>query len=464
MPKSLESYQKAIEYIDRYINENEDDFRAFLLKAVINGDILIKSKKSDEIQLPEKEKEKIMLDFNKSKEINENFSYFYNCRGNFYLNLGKIEDALKDYNKAIEIDSHSMLENQNKIFYTNRGDLYFGINDLENALKDYGRAIEIDTNYAVAYKRKGDIFTKLGKITEALKEYEKALKIDPNYEAAYNVFEKMSKPDAYYDILDANLHYDFQYILRYDSGKDHVKYGFPIKYNHLTDEPFEFALIEEKGRTILSDQGRTFKMLDEIFELREYDVSKNLARILKEFRVFKNGFDFSIEIIKAEEEKVLNEAKYRFFRCVSFMDKMQIFYNSEKFNPDESKFNIFNGPKSSRDTPIDTFSFPAEYFKSDIKYEFALVKKEGKYYLTDQGNTYKMLDKIFELREYDVQKNLHAIMQKCQVSQKEDEFLIEFNAWDENSKTEGNTDIIDEVKHRLLECVSFMDTMRIFYV
>ena len=53
-------------------------------------------------------------------------------------------------------------------------------------------------------------------------------------------------------------------------------------------------------------------------------------------------------------------------------------------------------------------------------------------------------------------------MQKCHVLQREDEFLVEIRTWDENSKTEENVDI-NIVKYNLLECVSFMETMRIFY-
>ena len=447
------SYPKhAKDYIERYISENEDDYRAFLLRANIKT-VLKKEQRSE-----------IIDDYNKAIELNKNFADSYNCRGIYYYNIEEFQKAREDYDKAIEIDSVNELEKQKYFVYGNRGNLYFKMNELENALKDYEKAIKIYPNYSVAYKCKGDIYTRLGKITEALEEYKKALKINPDYEEAYNSFKKIGgKPKAYYDVLNDNLDFDFQYVLRYDSTKDHVKHGFPIKY-YRTNTPFEFALIEEEDRTILSDQGRTLEMLEKIFELREYDVSKNLATILKEFHVFKNGFDFSFSVeIGAKEEKVIDEAKYRLFCCVSFMNKMRIFYDKAEFNPDESKFKIFDGLKLLKSESIKKYPpFPAKYYKSDVEYEFALVEKDGKMYITDQGQTYHMLDAVFDVREPDVQKNLHAIMETCNVSQMEDEFLIEINTWDVNSETENEEE--KEVKHRLLECVSFMNTMRIFYV
>ena len=451
----LSDLNQAIEYTERYMSDKKDDYRAFLLRANINMDRDIKEQKGN-----------IIHDFNEAIKRNDTFADSYNCRGTFYYTLDDHENAHKDFDKGIEIDSDYEREKQNKYLYRNRGNLFFKLGELSNAIKDYNKAIEIDTKYEEAYEKKGDIYASIGKMTNALEEYEKIYKINPNYKLAH---ERQLKPDEYYKTLEVYLPYDFQYSY-YDKNSETICIfnEFETKY-HLTEEIFEFIVIKNKPdgeeRIILSDQGRTLKMLEKEFELKEFDVTKNFANILKEFRVFKNGLDLSIEIIKLsqkdEKEKALEEAKYRLFRCVSFINKMHIFYNSKVVTPDESKFIIFddsNSPKPKPIKPIKRYSFPAKYCKLDLEYAFVLVEKNGKYYITDQGNTYEMLDIVFAFTE-DVIKNLHAIMEIFKVSQIEKEFLIEINTWDINSETEEEK----EIKHRLLECVSFMNTMRIFY-
>jgi len=144
------------------------------------------------------------------------------------------------------------------------------------------------------------------------------------------------------------------------------------------------------------------------------------------------------------------------------MNKMHIFYNTSDTNEvDEYKFTKLD--KLNTESKLyyvtdNIFSIPAKYYGIFINYEFTLIKKDNKYYISDLGKTYKMLDKLFELNESDVVKNLNAIMKECRVLQYEDEFIVEINAEDENINLKEN-----EATYRLLECVSFMDTMQLFY-
>jgi hypothetical protein len=110
------------------------------------------------------------------------------------------------------------------------------------------------------------------------------------------------------------------------------RYTFPRNY-HNTDEQYEFVLVNESGKVLLKDQGRTVKMLDKVYELREKDVIKNLIAILKKYEVVhKEGHELFIEIdqwngnIDERKNPVLNEAIFTLFACVSFMEDMRIFY------------------------------------------------------------------------------------------------------------------------------------------
>jgi len=109
---------------------------------------------------------------------------------------------------------------------------------------------------------------------------------------------------------------------------------------------------------------------------------------------------------------------------------------------------------------VDKFAFPKKYFKG-LNYEFSVIKIEERYYISDQGRTYEMLEPVFELKEPDVVKNLAAIAKECAVDNIGNYLRVEIKKWDDDKEKEVQ---IEEAKYRLFSCVSFMDTMRIFYV
>jgi len=239
----------------------------------------------------------------------------------------------------------------------------------------------------------------------------------------------------------------------FDSECVFVQDSLPVKYKWI-DEYFQFEIRKAGNKTFLSDQGKTLKMLDKAFKLDEPDVEKNLRAILREFQVLESGADFSVEIRDTNPESE-EEAKWRLFRCVSFMNYMKIFYRDIQ-GTDEDKITKSDNPSTDIDLQ-QRYPFPIKYQRTGDGYEFAVIEKDGKFFLSDQGRTYEMLDMVFELKEPDVQKNLHAIMKECGVSWSDNKFLIELHSREDNAE-------LEEAKYKLLECVSFMDTMRIFYI
>jgi tetratricopeptide (TPR) repeat protein len=66
-----------------------------------------------------------------------------------------------------------------------RGSVFLKMKHLQNALKDFNRAIEIDSNHSKAYHLRGLAREMSGDDDEALKDFNQAIDIDPNYGAAY---------------------------------------------------------------------------------------------------------------------------------------------------------------------------------------------------------------------------------------------------------------------------------------
>ena len=86
-------------------------------------------------------------------------------------------------------------------------------------------------------------------------------------------------------------------------------------------------------------------------------------------------------------------------------------------------------------------------------YEIYLVSANGGFYLSDEGATVAELDKIFELSEPDVIKNLVAILKQYNCKKVGKNITIECTPKDIHMKMSY-----------LVQAISFMLNMKIFYV
>ena len=58
--------------------------------------------------------------------------------------------------------------------------------DEEGAMKDYDKAIELNPNYSGAYNNRGNLRGDMGDVEGAMKDYDKAIELNPNYSKAYS--------------------------------------------------------------------------------------------------------------------------------------------------------------------------------------------------------------------------------------------------------------------------------------
>ena len=73
----------------------------------------------------------------------EELNYYYN-RGDTFFDLGKFEDAIQDYNKAIDLNP-----NDESVYY-NRGVAFIYLNEYEKAIENLSKAIDLDPNFSDA--------------------------------------------------------------------------------------------------------------------------------------------------------------------------------------------------------------------------------------------------------------------------------------------------------------------------
>ena len=121
-----------------------------------------------------------LSDYNKALEIDPQFHEAYHNRGLIYYNRGDLTQALSDYNKAIEFNP-KLVE-----AYGNRGVIYYKQGDYTKAMADYNKTIELNPNVAEAYYNRGAIYDKANDFSQAVLDYNKAIEIDPKMEKAYH--------------------------------------------------------------------------------------------------------------------------------------------------------------------------------------------------------------------------------------------------------------------------------------
>ena len=98
------------------------------------------------------------------------------------------------------------------------------------------------------------------------------------------------------------------------------------------------------------------------------------------------------------------------------------------------------------------FSFPMYKIDGGM-YLIYLVSENGGVYLSDEGATWAELDRIFELGEPDVIKNISACLKRFYCKKMGNNITIECSSKDIHLKMSY-----------LIQCISFLLSMKIFYV
>jgi len=113
------------------------------------------------------------------------------------------------YGKAIDVLA-TMPGKSEAPLYSNRAMVRLNLNKVELALEDANKCIEIDAKFVKAYHRKAQALTRLGEWDDAIKAAEEGLKIEPENKSFTEVIEK-AKADKAKDVEDkAKLKRDAQ--------------------------------------------------------------------------------------------------------------------------------------------------------------------------------------------------------------------------------------------------------------
>ena len=318
-----------------------------------------------------------ILRFSQAISFNPQFILAYKYRAKAYEALEFYKEAVKDYDKCLELepdnyefycdkanamaeyDEESALTFFDKAIeinpkyikaYNNRGRTYFSLDRKEEGIADFEKAIELSNIIikdkkakAINYYYRGWALGKLNRTKEALADYHKSIKLNPNHFGSYfsrgylyynNGKYKKSLADFKRTIeLDPNYFYSYFMVA-----------GCLLELKQY-EESLEFCLksIKLKRMELAFELKRNIEA-----ELAKIKVDDNLLyynRIGGAGIISCNECDFKQEIVSFTHGYKTSTTGYQCKECGKF----------HKITDDNIKSNIFNcecGGKLERDFPL----------------------------------------------------------------------------------------------------------------
>ena len=118
--------------------------------------------------------------YKKAITIKPDYAEAHYNMGNALKEQGKLNEALEAYNKIISIKPDYAAA------HNNMGIALQDLGKLDEAIEAYKKAVSINPTYSEAHYNMGNALKDLGKLEEAQEAYNKAVSINPTYSEAYN--------------------------------------------------------------------------------------------------------------------------------------------------------------------------------------------------------------------------------------------------------------------------------------
>ena len=285
--------QSAMAFINRIISNTPNYIKAYLLKTTI----LV-----GEGKLSEAEKLLLGIDTNVIAKADDSLkAEYYQSLASVANNNGKIKEAVKYYEKAVEINQADTLA------VTTLADYYVQISDLNKAMEYYDKALKIDVKYSAAIIGKTEIYVSLG---QKEKIYLELAKLDLKTLNDPRLLSRIAK--IYSNIGDKAKAIEF--------------YDLAIKSDPSYNEPYI-----AKAQILLLDFNKTKELEQIVVVLEKLGKDRYPYHLIKAIVDHKNGdFKSAAEHFKIAEEKNTAGDERVFFFYGEFLKDDQKYAEASK--------------------------------------------------------------------------------------------------------------------------------------
>jgi tetratricopeptide (TPR) repeat protein len=207
----------AIAVLDPYLATHPTDERGLVLRGDCKAEL--------------GQNAEALKDYNRALEINPNYEYGYVTRCETRLQLDDVEGSLSDCNNAVRLNPNDAKA------YEDRADAYFQRSAYQLALNDYEKAVALGGSSAYLFGARCDSKRLVGRLDDARADCDKALLLDPRNRRALWARGRLALVQVRYADGIADLN---SYIGQKPQSSDTAYYFRGLAYNRLNS--YQLAL------------------------------------------------------------------------------------------------------------------------------------------------------------------------------------------------------------------------------
>ena len=222
-----------------------------------------------------------------------NDAAFYNNRGIDYRKENKLDLAIKDFDKAIELNSEFAEA------YNNRGNAYDDKGDFDKALVNFNTAIEFKPDFVEAYVNRGVAYGKRDEFNKAINDFNTAIDLDPDHAGVY-----FNCGNAYFlkgDLEKAIENYDASLKLSPDDAQSYCHRGLArLRLKEWDKAKTDLMAAKKLGMDIIAAFHNLYRDVATFERRNSVKVPKDIVEMLQQYRV--NSFTTTQRVLTADGE------------------------------------------------------------------------------------------------------------------------------------------------------------------